>query len=63
MNGYDVNPELICFLRDEIGVLPRGLVMAQRLCQETSGSLPVILWQYGLLTLEQLERTWEWLGS
>lgn len=31
--------------------------------QNSSSLLPVILWQHGLITLEQLDRTLDWLDT
>lgn len=53
--------QLIRFLQDELAIAPDAIALAQRVCERTLGPLPMTLWQYGLLSLEQLERTWEWL--
>jgi hypothetical protein len=31
--------------------------------QSVLSPLPMILWQYGLVTLEQLDRIYDWLAS
>lgn len=51
------------FLTDELS-LPQGSIeMAQRQLDGNPGSVPMVLWQYGLITLEQLERVLDWLDQ
>jgi hypothetical protein len=35
--------------------------MALRHCEQDPGPLHMILWQYGLVSLEQLEQIFDWL--
>ncbi|CDN11048.1 hypothetical protein RintRC_7342 [Richelia intracellularis] len=35
--------------------------LALRHPEQTPGLLPMILWQYGLVTLNQLDRIFDWL--
>ncbi|MEM9538342.1 MAG: DUF2949 domain-containing protein [Cyanobacteria bacterium P01_E01_bin.42] len=51
----------IHFLREELALSQESIAIAQRYCEPDSGSLPMILWQYGLVSLEQLERIFDWL--
>ncbi|MBE9166331.1 DUF2949 domain-containing protein [Pleurocapsales cyanobacterium LEGE 06147] len=55
------NPKLTQFLQEELKIAPVAIEMAQRLCQQQLGSMPIILWQHGVLSLSQLEQTWDWL--
>jgi Protein of unknown function (DUF2949) len=61
MNCWDNTPKLTQFLLDELKVAPIAIAMAQRLCQQQLDLMPIILWQYGVLSLRQLEQTWDWL--
>ncbi len=55
--------QLIRFLRKELQVPPESISLALRDPSLPFGSLPMILWQYGLITLQQLDRTFDWLEN
>jgi hypothetical protein len=52
---------LIRFLQDELSLPAASLSIAQRHLEQDPGPLPMILWQYGLITLEQLDQIYDWL--
>jgi hypothetical protein len=52
--------QLIQFLEDELLVPSSSVAVALR-HQEHPSQLPMILWQYGLITIEQLDRIFDWL--
>lgn len=54
--------QLIRFLQEDLAVPPDSLEIALR-HQEHCGQLPMILWRYGLVTLEQLDQIFEWLET
>ncbi len=54
---------LICFLEQDLGVPPAAIRLAQRYTNETLTALPMVLWQFGLITLDQLDRTFDWLAT
>jgi hypothetical protein len=54
---------LIQFLQDELAISPDSIKVAQRHCEQDPGPLPMVLWQYGLITLEQLERIYDWMEA
>ncbi len=54
---------LINFLREELKVPNDSIALALRDPALPFGSLPMILWKYGLITLQQLDRTFEWLDK
>ena len=37
--------------------------MALRHCEQDPGPLPMVLWQYGLITIEQLEKIYDWMEA
>jgi hypothetical protein len=37
--------------------------MAVRLCEASVGSLPMFLWQYGLIDLSQLNQVFDWMET
>lgn len=53
--------QFICFLRDELALSSDSLAIAERSVEQKQGPLPMILWQYGLITLEELDRIYDWL--
>jgi hypothetical protein len=54
---------LIEFLQKEMAVPPDAIAVAQRQQARVLGGLPMILWQYGLITLEQLDQVFDWLEA
>jgi hypothetical protein len=54
---------LIDFLRDELAIPSASIDLAVRQEPDAPNLLPMILWQYGLVSLEQLERIFDKLES
>ena len=54
---------LIQFLQQDLGVSVAQLELAQRHIQETPEQLPMILRQYGLISLGQLDQIFDWLEA
>ena len=55
---------LLHFLRQDLSLPPDSLAIAERTACNTidnSNHLPIILWQYGLISLEELDRIFDWL--
>jgi hypothetical protein len=52
---------LIRFLRKELLIPKESISVALRQGDSTPHLLPIILWQYGLVTLEQLDQIFDWL--
>ncbi|HAZ46070.1 MAG TPA: DUF2949 domain-containing protein [Cyanobacteria bacterium UBA11369] len=53
----------IRFLQEELAISNGSIKIALRHREQDPGPLPMILWQYGLVTLEQLEKIYDWLES
>lgn len=53
--------QLINFLQKELALSAAAIAMALRHSEQDPGPLPMILWQYGLVSLEQLEQIFDWL--
>jgi Protein of unknown function (DUF2949) len=53
----------IRFLQEELALSTGSIKIAMRHLEQDPGPLPMILWQYGLVTLEQLDRIYDWLES
>ena len=54
--------QLIRFLQEDLAVPTDSLDIALR-HQEYRGQLPMILWRYGLVTLDQLDQIFDWLEA
>lgn len=53
--------ELISFLQKDLAIPASDLQLALRHPEQTPSLLPMILWQYGLVTLNQLDQIFDWL--
>ena len=53
----------IKFLQEEINLSPDSIAMAQRSVAQNPGLMPMVLWKYGLVTLEQLDKIYDWLET
>jgi Protein of unknown function (DUF2949) len=54
-------PQLLKFLQEDMAIPTDDLQLALRHPEQTPNLLPMILWQYGLVTLNQLDRIFDWL--
>ena len=52
--------QLIHYLTSELEIPADSIAIGLRR-NEPVNLLPMVLWQYGLLTVEQLEQIWDWL--
>lgn len=55
--------KFIRFLQEDLSISSASIAMATRQREHDPGPLPMILWQYGLVTLEQLEQIFDWLET
>lgn len=53
--------KLIRFLQDELSVSPASIKLALQQCRADVGPLPMVLWQQGVLTLNQLDKIFDWM--
>lgn len=56
-SGY----QLINFLQEELAISASSIALALHCYGRDPGPLPMILWQYGLISLEQLQQIFDWL--
>ncbi|MDF5730367.1 MAG: DUF2949 domain-containing protein [Rhizonema sp. PD38] len=54
---------LVSFLLEDLAISTAAIGVALRHSEQDPGPLPMILWQYGLITLEQLEKIYDWLET
>jgi Protein of unknown function (DUF2949) len=56
-------PEVINFLRQELNLSDLSVQLALKQSRSDYGSLPMVLWQYGLVSLKQLDTIYDWFES
>ncbi len=54
---------MVEFLQTELGLSSASISMALKQSEQDPGPLHMILWRYGLITLEQLERIYDWMET
>lgn len=57
-----LKPRLIQFLQDELAIPAASVAIALR-HEEPPSLLPIVLWQCELVTLEQLNKIFDWLET
>lgn len=55
--------QLIQFLQEELFVPEAAIAVAKRHPGSDPSMLPMVLWQYGLVTLEDLDRIFDWMAA
>jgi Protein of unknown function (DUF2949) len=53
--------KLINFLQEDLAISSSSMSIALKQVEQNPGPLPMILWQYGLVTIEQLDRIYDWM--
>lgn len=51
----------IHFLQEDLAISAASIAIVLRHRERDPGPLSMILWQYGLVTLEQLDQIYDWL--
>ncbi|NJL64201.1 MAG: DUF2949 domain-containing protein [Methylacidiphilales bacterium] len=55
--------QLIHFLEADLAIPTNNLLLALRHTEHTPNLLPMILWQYGFVTISELDQIFDWLIS
>ncbi len=55
--------KLIRFLQEDLAISTSAVTMALKKIEKNPGPLPMILWQYGLVTIDQLDRIYDWMET
>lgn len=55
--------DLIDFLQEDLSISSDAISLALRHPEATLSQIPIILWQYGLISLRQLEKIFDWLET
>ena len=56
----DASPRLINFLQQKVGLSEKAISLGVRQAEIEQAPLPIILWSFGLLSLNQYEHVLEW---
>ncbi len=57
------NHPLMRFLRDELSLPSASINLAFQQARQTPSLMPMVLWQYGLVSLPELDRILDWLDG
>jgi hypothetical protein len=53
--------QFICFLQEELALPKAEVRLALRRSDQSMSTLPMVLWQYGMVTITQLDQIFDWL--
>ena len=60
MDNY-ISHNLIIFLHDEIGLDETSIELGIKLSIRNNTPLPILLWSYGMLTIDELDKLYSFL--
>ena len=60
MNNY-VSREMIIYLFNEVGLDESSIELGLKLSIKNNTPLPILLWSYGMLTIEELDKLYSFL--
>ena len=60
INNY-VSKEMIIYLINEIGLKESSIELGLKLSLRNNTPLPILLWSYGMLTIEELDKLYSFL--
>ena len=60
MNNF-VSKEMIIFLLNEVGLEESSIELGIKLSIKNNTPLPILLWSYGMLTIEELDKLYSFL--
>ena len=61
MNNYYVSREMIIYLFNVLGLDESTIELGIRLSIKNNTPLPILLWSYGMLTIEELDKLYSFL--
>jgi hypothetical protein len=56
-------PQFVEFLCQELCIPHKSIQLGLKQSHSNYGSLPMVFWQYGLISLNQLDRIYDWFES
>ena len=61
MNNNYVSREMIFYLLNEVGLEESSIELGIKLSIKNNTPLPILLWSYGMLTIEELDKLYSFL--
>ncbi len=55
--------KFVRFLQEDLGLSKDALAIIQKSEHKITEPIPMVLWKYGLVTLEELDRIYDWLET
>ena len=55
--------ELLKFLQNDLDISTASIDVALKQWKQDPGPLPIVLWQCGLVTIDQLDQIYDWMDS
>jgi Protein of unknown function (DUF2949) len=62
MSKHDL-PQVVEFLHQNLNLSDDSVQLALKQSQSDYNNLPIILWKYGLVSLPELDRVYDWFES
>ena len=53
--------EMIVYLLNEVGLEESSIELGLKLSKKNNSPLPILLWSYGMLTIEELDKLYSFL--
>ena len=60
-SNNNLSKKMIFFLLDEIGLDHSSIKLGLKLSKRKNTPLPILLWSYGMLTIEELDKLYSFL--
>jgi len=60
MNKY-ISREMIIYLINQVGLEESSIELGIKLSKKNNTPLPILLWSYGMLTIEELDKLYSFL--
>jgi len=57
----NVSKEMINYLFNEVGLEESSIELGIKLSKKNNSPLPILLWSYGMLTIEELDKLYSFL--
>ena len=57
----DVSREMIIYLLNELGIEEASIELGIKLSTKNNTPLPILLWSYGMLTIDELDKLYSFL--
>ena len=58
---YYLYKEMIIYLLNEVGLKESSIELGLKLSMKNKTPLPILLWSYGMLTIEELDKLYSFL--